>query len=263
MKLRNVAPGKIQIPEERVTSEWDPETYRQFQEVYKQMGQTAAITCIEVDGELVLVDGYHRLMEAVKNGWSTIAVVVRDGDMVDVLTENLLIDHLRGKHPVSQMRKVIVSLFKEFKLGIEDIEKKTGLKRDYIESLLIISELTPMCLKALDEGRIGVGHAAALAKLKDPVRQEVVMQQQLLYHWTVKELAAHIADVIALLVEPAEQQAAAPTQDRPVVKVKCRYCGVEYDPADLAAIITCQSCSGVLFGAIAQARQEDKTKPPG
>lgn len=263
MKLRNVAPGKIKIPEERVTSRWDPETYLQFQEVYKQMGQAAAITCVEVEGELVLVDGYHRLMEAIKNSWPTVAVVVQDGDMVDVLTRNLLIDHLRGKHPVSEMRKVIVSLFGEFKLDIEIICKKTGLKRDYVEQLLIISELTPMCLKALDEGQIGVGHAAALVKLKDPVRQEVVLQQQILYHWTVKELTAHVKDVIDLLVNEPAQLGASPIQERQVVKVKCRYCGVEYDPSDLAAIITCQSCSGVLFGAIAQARQEAAQKPPG
>jgi len=260
MKLKKVAPGKIKIPEVRVTSEWDPELYQQFQETYKAMGQSAAVTCCEVEGELVLVDGYHRLVEAIKNNWPTIDVVVTEGDMSDVLTRNLLIDHLRGKHPPSQMRKVVESLFTEFKLTIEDIEKKTGLKRDYIENLLLISQLTPFCLKALDEGRIGVGHAAALVKLKDPVRQETVLQQQLLYHWTVKELMAHVQDVLTLLETPANTQPNTPAQPREVVKVKCRYCGEEHDPSELAAVITCQSCSGILFGAISAARQDAETK---
>jgi hypothetical protein len=263
MKLRNVAPGKIKIPEERVTSEWDPETYQQFQEVYKQMGQTAAVTCIEVEGDLVLVDGYHRLIAAIKNGWSTIAVVVREGDMVDVLTENLLIDHLRGKHPVSQMRKVVVSLFNEYKLGIEDIVTKTGLKRDYVESLLIISELTPLGLKCLDEGRIGLGAAAAIVRIKNPIQQETVLQQQLIYRWTVKELNGHVSDIIRLIAAASEPPSVIPAQERQVVKVKCRYCGDEHDPSELQAIITCQSCSGILFGAVAQAREEAAKKPHG
>lgn len=256
MKLKKVVPGKIKIPEVRVTSEWDPETYQQFQEVYKQMGQAAAITCVEVEGELVLVDGYHRLMEAMKNNWQTIDVVVQDGDMTDVLTRNLLVDHLRGKHPPSQMRKVVSSLFEEYKLTIEDICKKTGLKQAYVENLLLISQLTPFCLKQLDEGRVGIGHAAALVKLKNPIQQETVMQQQLLYHWTVKELEAHVQDVIQLLQQQPAQQPGTPVQERQVVKVKCRYCGDEYDPSELAAVITCQSCSGVMFSAIAAGRHE-------
>lgn len=262
MKLRKVKPELIKIPEVRVTSQWDPETYEQFQAYYREAGQVALILCVQVGEDLVLVDGYHRLMEAITNRWPTIEVGVVPGDMVDVLTRNLMIDHLRGKHPPSEMRQVIDALFKEYKLGIEDIVKKSGLKRDYVEKLILISELTPFCLRALDEQRITVGHAAALTKLKDPVREEMVLQQLLTYRWTVKELEEYIRDVLAIVEQRPEPGQPAPSQEP--IKVKCRCCGHEHDPMELAAIILCRECSSMLFTTQAEMRrlEEAEAKAP-
>ncbi|MBA7648701.1 hypothetical protein ES703_56489 [subsurface metagenome] len=123
-----------------------------------------------MEGELVLCDGLHRLVEAKDNGSEYIMAAVLTGDMADVLTKNIFLDHLRGKTPPSEMVTVIEVLWKELDLDSEKIAERTGLTRDYVEKLQKLSKLTPLIRGALDEGRIGVGHASALTKIQDPAR---------------------------------------------------------------------------------------------
>lgn len=266
MKLKKVSPLDVKVPEVRVTSVFDEEMKQMLQGSIKQVGLVAPIICCEVEAEFILVDGLHRLQEAIAQGWKTIDVAVIDGDMIDVLTKNIMIDHVRGKHPVSQMVKVIEALWKEYKLDSEQIAAKTGFSRDYVEKLQLISELTPMCRQALDEGRIGVGHAAALTRLKDPIKQDTVLQQLLMYRWGVKELEQYIKDVLAIVEQPQPAQVAS--QPAAPAKVRCRYCGEEHDPFNIAAPPTCVGCSGILLNAIAMARAEalqhqEETGSPG
>ena len=254
MKLRRVNPSTIKVPEVRVTARFDPEMWELFQGSIKAMGAVAPIICCEVEGELVLVDGLHRLVEARNNGQTKIDVAVIEGDMVEVLTKNIFLDHLRGKTPVSEMVRVIEALWKEYKLDSEQIAAKTGLPRDYVEKLQLISELTPLCRKELDEGRIGVGHAFALTKLKDPVRQETVLQQQLLYRWTVRELEEYIKDVLAI-VEKGAQAPLTEVSKQPIT-IKCFYCHGDFEVTQIANPNTCIECSGVMLASIAQAKRE-------
>jgi len=254
VKLRKVKPDQIKVPEVRVTARFDDETWAQFQASIKEIGAVAPIICCLVDEEFVLVDGLHRLVEAQRSGAATVDVAVIDGDMVDVLTKNLFLDHMRGKTPISEMVSVIEALWKEYSLDSEQIAAKTGMTRDYVEKLQLISELTPLCREALDGGRIGVGHAVALTKLKDPVRQETVLHQLELYRWPVKELEKYIKDVLELLAYKEEKEAAP--EPRPPVMVKCVYCGEAYDPSEIMAPVTCHYCSGIMFASIAQARAE-------
>jgi ParB/RepB/Spo0J family partition protein len=260
MRHRKVRIDEVKEPEVRVTAHFDQETYEQFQSSIKEIGPIAPIICCEVDGQFVLVDGKHRLLEAKNSGQEVVDVVIIPGDMVDVLTKNIFLDHLRGKTPVSEMVNVIEALWKEYGLDSEKIAEKTGMTRDYVEKLQKVSGLTPYCREALDEGRIGVGHAVALTKVKDPVRQETILGQQELYHWSVKELSKYIDDVLAIVKE--KEQAPVEQKERPPVKIKCFYCGGENDPSRVAFPPTCIECSSSLITAIAQARREVEAAPP-
>ena len=139
MKLRRVKPEEIRVPELRVRARFDQEVWQQFQNSVKEAGIVSPVIVCQVGEDLVLVDGAHRLEEAVKLGLPTVDAVVFEGDMVDVLTKNLFLDHTRGKTPVSEMVKVIGALSTEFNLDSDQIQEKTGLTRDYIEKLVKIS----------------------------------------------------------------------------------------------------------------------------
>jgi ParB/RepB/Spo0J family partition protein len=253
-KLRNVDPHKIKIPEVRVTARMDEETTQQFENSVKETGIDEPIKVYQVDGDLILSDGLHRLMQAIKLGLETVPVYVREGTMEDVLCNNLMSGHLRGKHPVSEMIRAIAALSKEYQYDSEKIAAKTGLTRDYVEKLQLISELTPMCLAALDEGAIKVGHAFAITKLKDPVKQEVVLQQVILYHLKVKDTE----DIISSALQQVTQKAGEPVaEEHPRYSpVKCFYCGEEHMPQELANPNTCMTCSSNMMQSIALARME-------
>lgn len=253
MKHLRVNPDAIGIPETRVTAQFDEETWTQFQSSIKEMGAIAPIICCQVDDQIVLVDGLHRLVEARKAGQKFVDIVIIPGDMVDVLTKNIFLDHLRGKTPVSEMVKVIEVLWKEYQLDSEKIVEKTGMTRDYVEKLQKISELTPYCRQALDEGRIGVGLAFALTRLKDPVDQEMALGHVELYHWKAKELNEWIDMVEATKAQKEAEP--APPGERPRAKVKCFYCREEKDITELANPPICRECSGFMLAAIAQERR--------
>jgi len=259
MKLRKVKPDLIKVPEVRVTARFDEETWAQFQASIKEIGAVAPIICCLVEEELVLVDGLHRLVEAQKNGATTVDVAVIDGDMVDVLTKNLFLDHMRGKTPPSEMVNVIEALWKEYQLDSEQIAAKTGMTRDYVEKLQLISELTPLCREALDQGEIGIGQASALTKIKDPGRQEMVLAQIPHFRFTVKGLEDYIKEVEELAAYKEGRK--LEKEVRPPVKVLCAYCGVEYDPSEVACPVTCRYCSGIMFASIVQARSEVVPSP--
>lgn len=259
MKLRQVSPDAIKVPEVRVTARFDPDTWQQFQNSMDQVGAVAPVICCEVDSELVLVDGLHRLLEAKRTGRTPIAVAIIPGDMVDVLTKNIFLDHLRGKTPVSEMVTVIEALWKEYDLDSEKIAERTGLTRDYVEKLQKISELTPYCRSALDEERIKVGHAFELSRVKDPVSQETILGQLELYHWSVKELREYIDQVVAIV--PQQEETPQERAGRAPVKVKCFYCKEELDPYEVAAPLTCRQCSAIMITAVAQARIAQAEEP--
>ncbi|MBA7601975.1 hypothetical protein ES703_09060 [subsurface metagenome] len=254
MKLRRVKIDDVKVPETRVTARFDPELWEQFQHSMKETGAIAPIIVYQVEEELVLCDGLHRLVEAKNNGDNTIMAAIIPGDMGDVLTKNIFLDHLRGKTPVSEMVSVIETLWKELGLDSEKIAEKTGLTRDYVEKLQKLSELTPLIREVLDQGKIGVGHAFALTKIEDPARQEMVFNQWLLYHWPIREFEDYIKSILEIVEEAVPPE--TPPEERPPVKIRCKFCGELHDVAQISNPATCVVCSGIMFGAVAAARAE-------
>jgi len=256
VKLIRVNPDKIEIPELRVTARFTEEVWEQFKSSMKEVGQVAPIICCWVDNRLILVDGLHRLIEARQNGATKVDVACFEGTEVDVLTRNLFLDHTRGKTPVSEMILVIKALWKDFNLDSEQIAAKTGMTRDYVEKLQKLSALTPMALASLDQERIGVGHAHALTRIKDPITQETVLHQQELYRWSIKELEEYIDGVLAI----QQKREATPRSEVPTepYKFRCAFCGGMFEAPEVANPTTCRGCSGMMFAAIATAKAEAK-----
>lgn len=260
MKLRRVDPNTIKVPEERVTARMDEEKTEQFEASVKTLGIDEPIRCFEVDGELWLSDGLHRLVAAIRQKINPVDVLVKPGTERDVLFHNLRSGHLRGKHPVSEMRKQIEKAYKEFNIGIEDIVKETGMSQDYVEKLLIISELTPMCLEALDDEKIGVGIASELIKIKDPVGQEVALSYIMANHWKLPQVRDYVRQVLA--INEQRQETPAATEPPPSATVACAFCHEEHLPNEVASMIVCVPCQGIMYESMALAKQEAREAAP-
>ncbi len=275
MKLRKVDPRKIVIPKIRVTSRFDPETLEMLHASMAASGLIAPIICCEIevpmpkitaDGtevdqgtslrmekKLTLVDGKHRLDEAIALNMPTIDVALVDGDMVDVLTRNLFMDHIRGKHPVTEMVGVIEELHKTYGLDSDQLVAKTGHPREYIENMMLIAELTPMIREALDQGEIKMGHAIQLTRLKDPIRQEECFGNMKVYGMTVAAAKGYITDVLNCM-RPAGPLPPPPPPPPPLT-FKCAYCDGMFLADQIANPFTCRACSGAMFASMAEVRR--------
>lgn len=263
MKLRKVDPKSIKIPEVRVTAQFDEDLYQQFKNSIKEIGQITPPICYEVDKELILCDGLHRLQEAIAAGDATIEVVVIPGDMLDVLTKNIFLDHLRGKTPVSQMVKVIKTLYTEYNLDSDQIREKTGLPREYIEKLIKISEASPVVQDALDQGLIGIGHAFELSRLPHPIQQEEVIAKHQVWRFTVKELREQIDAILVQMDLLKQAPPAAPPGNPPApAQYKCEGCHEVIEPRFLRPVLVCPTCFGRVWqlgkAQPAAAVEEDK-----
>lgn len=248
MKLRKVDPHTIKVPEVRVTAQFDEDLYQQFKQSIAALGSITPPICYEVEGELVLCDGLHRLQEAIASGKPTVDVVVIPGDMLDVLTKNIFLDHLRGKTPVSQMVKVIKTLYQEYNLDPDQIKEKTGLSRDYIEKLIRISEASPVVQDALDQGTIGIGHAFELSRLPYPVQQEEVIAKHQVWRFTVKELHEQIDAVLKELELLKEAPPSSPPgEPRKPAEYRCEGCHEIVEPRFLRPVMLCPNCFGEVW----------------
>jgi len=260
LKHLKVKPSQVKIPELRVKAKFDQETMAQFQSTIKQLGIISPLITCQVGEDLVLIDGEHRLQEAVANGIQSIDVVVIDGDMVDVLTTNLFIDHTRGKHSVSDMVMVIKALYTDYNLDSDQIRERTGLTRDYIEKLIRISQASPSVQQALDEGIIGVGHAFELSRLPVPIQQDEIIAKHQVWRFTVKELRDQINQVMHEMDLLKETPVAtAPGEPRPAPVYHCEGCKEEVDPHYLRPVMVCPDCFGAVW-RLAKGREVPEVK---
>lgn len=251
---------QIKVPELRVRARFDEELLAQFKASVRDAGIVAPIIVCQVGEDFVLVDGEHRLNEAIANGLPLMDAAVFEGTMVDVLTKNLFLDHMRGKTPVSEMVKLIGALYTEYQLDPDQIKEKTGLTRDYIEKLIRISNASPSVQQALDEGVIGVGHAFELARLPYAIQQEEIIAKHQVWRFTVKELHDQIDQVLAAMEEVA--QAGAPQgvrEPRPIAIYHCEGCKDAVEPRYLRPVMLCPDCFGSVW-KLAKAREAEEAK---
>ncbi len=262
MKLRKLAPLKVVVPELRVTARFDNELYAQFKKSIAEAGQIAPIIVYQVGEEMVLCDGLHRLQEAIAHGDGGIDAVILTGDMVDVLTKNIFLDHLRGKTPVSEMVKVLNTLYQDYHLDPDQIRERTGLTRDYIERLIKVGQAGPAVLQAIDDGLIGVGIAGQLARLPSGAMRDTALAQAAKFHYSVKDFTEYID---AALEELRKMQAVGDTPKPPPTLpphiYRCEGCQGVIEPRYLRPSMLCPTCFGRVFAQGQEARAAEAQAP--
>jgi len=236
------------VPSLRVTARFDEETRKILRDSINEIGIIAPVIVQQIGDDLVLVDGLHRIQDAMAAGDQPIDVAVLDGDMVDLLCRNLFLDHARGKTPVSDMVKVISALYKDYNLDPDQIKAKTGLTRDYIEKLIKIGTASPSVQEALDQGIIGVGHAFELARLPYAIQQEEIIAKHQVWRFSVKELHEQIDGVLQQMelikTAPPEESQGAP---RPAPVYHCEGCKEQVEPRYLRPVMLCPNCFGEVW----------------
>jgi len=268
MKLRQIACDQIKVPAVRVTAVYDEEHLALLRSSLEAMGTVNPIIVVATDGAYEVVDGLHRWQEAKQRGETHIPAIVYEGGPAESLLMNLVLNRVRGKVKASEMVAVIQELWKTHGMDSEAIAAKTGLGRDYIEKLQVISTASIPLKQALEEERIGVGAAYEIARLPNPLQQEQVLNQHLVFNIPLKELRQLVNNVLTEMKKLADGGPAAPPKEPPAPpKYYCEACHNEIDPKYLRPVVVCPDCYGQVWrlsrAAIAEAAKVEQTQGGG
>lgn len=259
MKLRQVDPHKIGVPDTRISSHMTSEIAEMFTQSISDIGVQQPPFVIEEDGRLLLIDGLHRVQEAIRRNLHSITVAVIPGTLEDVIVKNLAVSTLHGRPKASEIRKVIEVLEQEFSYDSDQICAKTGLTRDYIERLMWCNRALPEVQEALDEERISVSHAYQLARVEDPEAQSRFLSYTTTFNWPAKQLEGTIKEYERLRSAPPAPPAPLFSQESPMAN--CHYCQQAHPPHALQMVAICPTCHGILYDAIRIAYMPVPTTP--
>lgn len=243
-KRKQLQCGEIAIPSVRITAVYDEELTEMLHDSLNAAGQIVPIIVVETDDGLALVDGKHRLEEAIARGDNTIDSIVIPGDSITTLTYNLLTNNLRGKVKASEMVKVIGELTETHGLDSDEIARRTGLTRNYIERLWKIAEAAPSVRAALDDGLIGVGVAFEVSRLPHVEQQDDVMSTVYMYHMGTKQAQEFVNDILRRMQAAPEQP--VKQEPQPPAPPACEVCGDISPPNLLVQVQLGPECFGEL-----------------
>jgi ParB family chromosome partitioning protein len=255
--VRKIPVNLIDVPEVRVTSKLPEELEEAFKESIKAQGVVNPILVVPNGDRYVLVDGLHRLQEAVLNGETEITAVVRPGTYQDVLLWNLTTGKLQGRGKVTDMIRVVKYLREEVGMPLEDIAAKTGYRLRYLEDLLAIAKAHPDILMALDEEKIPLGAAIEIARIPDTDAQIKVLWNAIMYRMTIRDVKELVEKTLEQLERrKAMGEEAKPRTPRELVLLECHLCEGKFPAKDMRSVFLCPHCMNVLWDMKLEAMKE-------
>jgi ParB/RepB/Spo0J family partition protein len=184
---------KILVPEDRVTSVFDTETYEELERSIKQHGILQPLQVAELDGKYVLVDGLHRLMIAKELGMKTVPCIVQKMTEDQLLITNLIMNRQRGRSNPAQESKILVKLVDEYKYDFDKACEVLGFSRATGDKYYRIGKyLVQEVLDMLGDGLISTGCAYWLTFIDDKSKQVELARQFADWHYTVEQCKARI-----------------------------------------------------------------------
>lgn len=254
MKTRKVNVHKIEIPNVRITSDWDSELLQEFASSIATLGIQEPIILGEDDEKLWLIDGLHRVEQAKLQGLVNVDAIVLPLTQREIQMRNLVMNRLRGKTKASEEAAVVTDLMKNHNVSIEEIAEKTGLSFERIEKMISIGSAHHEIWQALDEDRIKICHAYEISRLVETAAQLKMLSMCMQYRITCAALREAVDESLKLISERKNtpQEIITP-QEIKEREAQCHFCKVMHPVRELSSPIMCMSCYGYLLTAIRQA----------
>jgi len=219
---------EINVPKERVTSVWEPEIESEFEESVKAKGILEPLQLLEIDRELWLTDGLHRLLRAEKLGIQKVPAIIKKGALEDLLIENLIRNRQRGKSNPAQEADVLAYLVRVRGFPLENASKQMGLSLDWAKKLLKIATLPDEIKDYLKRGQIPVTGAFYIADLSSTTDQISVAKDAVTYGYTAYQIKARVTQKLNPDFQPAEGETTFTSNGRPTpIPIRCAFCGKE------------------------------------
>lgn len=225
----------IWVPDTRVTSVVDDETFEELKRSIAVKGILQPILVARTDGKLVLIDGLHRLRAARELGMDRVPCIVKDMTVQDVLIENLITARQRGTSNPADEAIVIRTLIERYGYSYDAVAKIVGMSKDTVKKYYRIAQLPQEVLDALKFRRIGVQCAYYMTYLM-PDREKVlqVLEWAVKFGYTAEQCQAAVMQLLRPSPPAQQESPAAPgwridteTGKPERVYPRCPVCGNE------------------------------------
>jgi ParB/RepB/Spo0J family partition protein len=227
--IKELDVNEVIVPEDRVTSYFDPEIHQEFLESIRAEGVKVPILVMEVEGKYYLIDGLHRLQACRELGIPKIKAVIKKGSMDDLLIENIISARLRGRENPAQTAKVVKILKDKHHYSWADIGRRLGMSPATAKIYYDITRLPDEVLHLVGSGQLSVNKARLLLDIPNPRDQVKAAQDIVRYGYSegqARELVRYYLE--AYFETPVTVKTKSePTHGGP--DIKCDVCGRGFD----------------------------------
>jgi len=259
MKVQELDPNKIKIPDVRINSAFDDDIYGMFKNDVKKTGINQPLIVAKDGTKLYVIDGLHRLEEAKLQGMKTVPCVVVEMTLKEMQLRNLVLNRLRGKTKASEEVRVIKDLYENHHCGVEEIVKKTGMGRDRVEMLIQISGVDDEVWGALDRDEIKVCHAFEMSRLVERSTQLRILRIVQQYKMPCKELKGVVDETLQIIAAQEKEKIGKTMVEPPrIPTAECSICHGVFHVRELASVILCRNCYSVAVLSWEEAKREYK-----
>lgn len=258
-KIQYIDPRKLKVPTVRITTQWEEDDESSLGSDIEKYGVEDPLKIADDGTDLWIIDGKHRQEQALLKGLPSVPCIVRKMDLKTQLLRNLASNHLRGTVKVSDEIRVVKELMSAHGANVEEIQSKSGLSRERVETMMLIAAGHPDLIAFLDDGRIKLGHAKAIVRIPDLQTQSRMCYLVQQHGITV----GNIDQIVKLTIEEVEnrnnpQRSVTDTRAPAVPTITCECCHQDVPIRYAVHVILCQGCNGVLMAGAQYADKLDQ-----
>ncbi len=174
VQLHEVVPSPLQP-----RKEFEAEALQELVESIRQHGIIQPLVVRLVDGRHELIAGERRWRAAQTVGLTTVPVLVRTANDLEVLELSLIENLQRADlNPIDEAQ-AYARLANEFGMRQEDIAQKVGRSRAAVANSMRLLDLHPQIQTWVTQSLLSVGHAKVLLGRKAPQQQRAVAETAL------------------------------------------------------------------------------------
>jgi ParB family chromosome partitioning protein len=167
---------------------FDEESIRELAESIRQHGVIQPIIVRNAVKGYEIIAGERRFRASQLVGNPTIPAVVRDFSDQQVMEIALIENLQREDLNAIELAQAYQSIMEKFQLTQEELSLKVGKSRSHIANFLRLLSLPAEVKEHVSRGTLSMGHARALAGLKDEKQMKELARQTIEHEWSVRQL---------------------------------------------------------------------------
>jgi len=192
---------------------FDEESIRELAESIRQHGVIQPIIVRSAVKGYEIIAGERRFRASQLIGNEKIPAVVRDFSDQQVMEIALIENLQREDLNAIELAQAYQSIMDKFNLTQEELSLKVGKSRSHIANFLRLLALPAEVKDHVSRGTLSMGHARALAGLKDEKKLKELARQTIENEWSVRELEEAIQQLGRKNAAAKKPQAKAKKRD--------------------------------------------------